>query len=423
MPAYSAHDVFRIEEQSQLCNIFPTAHGGQSRDSLLGRIRSCEKILTFKSFHADMVLLEACYDPLRKLWPRSEGSLRQACRSSFQKDGDEFEACYVDIWLHSIRNHPSFFSFKDIGLRNIGNKGASVLSPNREAAVTELATFAASCGFRSEMIEVMRTDGNYHEYNDDAEGSVLSGSDQEVRLQDRCGRPSKADFDNSWRKLCSKSVLAGWDGPAKRHATTFAVARSFVRCLFKFERSYQVQKSDAHGQNKSEPSLISLSGSKFGSLYSLQRTAATSMHPPSANNRSGGSSTLLASSLHPLLPECSGSINMTSQVNEPDTMQHNRFETNAARQMSIPSSKLFQTTSVPRDRARAHDNGGELSAEGGRKRPPIHKKTMATIGSSRVTKSRQRASEAEQTKGRELRTLRLVEMHCPQRTAIERGSK
>lgn len=59
--------------------------------SLRRRIHKFEKIHTFKSFHADMMLLEACYKPLHRLWPKGNDSLGHICQASFEGDAEDFE--------------------------------------------------------------------------------------------------------------------------------------------------------------------------------------------------------------------------------------------------------------------------------------------------------------------------------------------
>lgn len=380
MPAHSAHDAFHVGKHLQLSTIFPTARDERVKNSLLNRIKSCERVLTFKSFHADMVLLEACYHPLRQLWPKDDCNLRQACRSSFHDRGDDFESSYLDVWLYSIRNHPKFSWLINTGMKKVGSKAASKFAGG---AVAELATFAASRGFSSEMIEVARTGGWYGEQSDLIEGPILSGANREVRLQDRCGRPSEAFFDSCWGQLTRKNILTGRSGRADRHATPFAVARNFVRCLFELERPFEAQTKDT--------------------FNTVRRLASGSRPLSSIINRPGRSSTLLASALDLAALGVDGKTKQASRVG--------RRRPAAAYRTSTPSHRPRPAMSETFGRVGIADDGEEVPSTDKENLSLKHKMTGAST-SARVKKNRQRGSITVRSEGRGLRTLRLVEDHC-----------
>jgi hypothetical protein len=397
MPAHSAHDVFYIEQQLQLSTIFPTARNERVRSCLLARIQSCERVLTFKSFHADMVLLDACQSPLRQLWPGDEGTLRQACRSSFQDEGGAFDVRYLDIWLYSIRHRPQFSCLRDDGLKRVGEKTTSRLP---EAAIAELATFAASRGFRSEMIEVMRTGEPYGEQDVIDEVPVLSGAHHEVRLQDRCGRPSKVLFDSCWGNLSRKSILTEWNGPPDRHATPFAVARSFVKCLFELEQPYKAQKTST--------------------MYNDRRIAPVNRPSSPILNRPGRSSTLLAPINDISQLRCAIDTDNPSWIGKPDALHFGDPKLAAAYQMSTSSHQSHAIKSGTSGGVKTLDKRDRIPFAYGRKRWSNHIKTTGTM-STKVTKHRQQASNIVRPKGQGLRDLHLVELHCPgsERTKID----
>lgn len=381
MPAHSAHDVFHIGEQLQLSAIFPTARDEGVKSLLLERIQSCERVLTFKSFHADMVLLEGCYNPLRQLWPKSNVTLREACKSSFDDGGGgNFESSYLDVWLYSIRIHPKFSWPIKAELKKVGSKIASRFA---EVAVAELANFAASRGFSSEMIEVARTGGYYGEQNDPIEGPILSGARHEVRLQDRCGRPSEALFDSCWGQLTRKNILTERDKRADRHATPFAVARNFVRCLFELEQPFEAQTKDT---------------------FTTVRWMAGGSRPLSSILvRPGRSSTLLASTVNSAAFEVDGDTKPASQVR--------RSRPAAAYRTSTPSHQPRPRVSENGGKAGTADHGEEVPSTDKEKLSLKRKLTMAPT-SARVKKNRQRSTITVRPEGRGLRTLRLVEDHC-----------
>lgn len=460
MPAHSAHDAFHVEEALRVSTAFPAAHSDRIRRAVLGRILACEKVITFKSFHADMVLLEACYYPLRQLRLEEKGSFRQACRLSFQHDGGNFEARYVDIWLYSIRNYPKFSSVQDTGLKKGGDRGASEHLTRNQSAVAELASFAASCGFRSETIEVTSA-GEGHKTHDDDDGDelpALSGGNREVCLQDRCGRPPKALFEACWWQISSKGVFAERSEPAKRHATPYAVARSFVRSLLGFERPYDVQRPNFGAEIKSEFSPTSTSGHAAGTTHDMQQVQTTARLSSPCLVEPGRSSIISIPDLNLAQSGTIGEFDMGLQVDNPRSKQDGhcslltvpRGEQSGLAERRVTSTQPHQhleeitgscngmvatdhagnpstgPQQFPGERRSSHiDADGakdpvstkapQVPATSRRRSTSLPKKTAATMRLSRVTKPRQQSSTLGKGRSQELRGLRLVEMHYPNR--------
>lgn len=235
MPAHSKNDALYIERSMYASTTFPTVQSETVRNNLLSRILACEKVLTFKSFHADMILLEACYQPLRQLWPQETGSLRQICQASFRRDEREFEGSYVEVWIESIRNYFQLPEKRIVPLKRSRSEHGLECPPYKEAAVAGLELYAASLGFGPGTIDVSRTRSAQQEGSDTKWVPALSGGSHEVRLADRCGRPRKALFESCWRQMSLRSVFVNRSEHVTRHATPFAVARTFVRSLLEFE--------------------------------------------------------------------------------------------------------------------------------------------------------------------------------------------
>ncbi|KAM0714573.1 hypothetical protein Q7P37_009869 [Cladosporium fusiforme] len=462
MPAYSAHDAFHIEEALRVSTAFPAAHSDRIRRAVLGRILACEKVITFKSFHADMVLLEACYYPLRQLRLEEKGSFRQACRLSFQHDGGNFEARYVDIWLYSIRNYPRFSSVQDTGLKKGGGRGASEHLPRNQSAVAELASFAASCGFRSETIEVASAGEGHETHDDDDELPALSGGNREVCLQDRCGRPPKALFDACWWQISSKGVFAERSEPAKRHATPYAVVRSLVRSLLGFDRPYDVQRPNIGAEIKSDSSPTSTSGHAVGTTHDMQQVRTTGRLSSPCFVEPGRSSIISIPDLNLAQSGTIGESDMGLQVDDPRSQQDGHYSLIAVHRedqsglaerhvtSTQPHQYLEETTGscnemvatdhdgnsstgpqrCPGERRPYHIDGDEskdpvstkapqVPSTSRRRSTSIPTKATATIRLSRVTKPRQQSSTMGKRRSQELRSLRLVEMHYPNR--LEKG--
>jgi hypothetical protein len=388
MPAHSAHDAFHIEKHLQLSTIFPTACDERVRSSLLGRIKSCERVLTFKSFHADMVLLEACYHPLRQLWPKDDCSLRQACESSFGNRAGNFDARYLDIWLHSIRNRPRFARLEETGLKRIGGHSTPALP---EAAVADFAAFVASRGFSSEAIEAIRSRGQHIERKNRADVPILSGAHHEIRLQDRCGRPAKALFDSHWGQLTRRNVIARYDAPLDRYATPFAVARNFVRCLFKLEQPCEVTRKDV--------------------LFDVKQVAGTSRPSSLTLNRPGRSSILTHPKLSISNLELHVDTKAISQINDAETMHSTSFG-NAGVHWKSTASESRPTSLQTRGGAKTYGDVEETQAAK-RSQWPSPENTKAPTPSG-IKKVRPRGRIIKQPYGKGLHNLRLVEEYCPE---------
>ena len=61
MPAHSSKDSQEICASMRNLQAFPRVRSPTIRQEIEARLLSCERILTFKSFHHDMILLEGCY--------------------------------------------------------------------------------------------------------------------------------------------------------------------------------------------------------------------------------------------------------------------------------------------------------------------------------------------------------------------------
>ena len=239
MPACSAYDTLFVDTAMRASTIFPAAKSWRIRQRLLSRILAREKILTFQSFHADMVLLEACYQPLRQLWPQKTTSLRQACRMAFQNPGAQFEASYAEVWLYSIRHHAELLVGGSERRKARNSQDPSGYLPSGDPAFVGLASYVASLGFRTEAIEVFPgVDVQSEKDRDATPVPALSGGLHEVRLQHRCGFPPRAVFDQWWSQLCSRTVFYPCNETVRGHATPFAVAKTFVQFLLDYAPSY-----------------------------------------------------------------------------------------------------------------------------------------------------------------------------------------
>lgn len=230
MPAYSRQDQMYLDRLFRTSKLFPAVKDVKVRHILRRRVQTLPKILTFKSFHADMVLLEICYKPLRDLWPLGACSLRQICQESFQGCRETFDARYADMWLYCVRNFTSLSETKSQARRSRRkNNLASPRSKNPEIA--KLAAFALSCNLSPQVTFLPNQDESQAGTQDDQPTPPLSDKVLKLNLRERCGRPTSTAYHEAWRQLSLRTVF----GPQQKHvdeyATDFAVARLFVLSL------------------------------------------------------------------------------------------------------------------------------------------------------------------------------------------------
>lgn len=231
MPAHSARDAFFIDEAWQASAVFSAVSERRLRSDLRARVLACEKVLTFSTFHADVALLELCHNPLRQLWPGGKCSLREACRASFARDGKAFLARYVEIWLYTIKNYPNLNLVRSHGLKKVGHKAPTESMLHGDPAVSAHASFVHSRGFRSEVIESLRTRRKEVKKGSETPRPASIERFEEVRLQDRSGRPPMTLFHH-WQGITLDDVLNKGNAKLADHASPLVVARSFLRCFF-----------------------------------------------------------------------------------------------------------------------------------------------------------------------------------------------
>ena len=234
MPAHSARDAFLIDEAWQASAVFSAVSERRLRSDLRARVLACEKVLTFSTFHADVALLELCHNPLRQLWPGGKCSLREACRASFARDGKDFVARYIEIWLYTIKNYPKLNLVRSHGLKKVGHKAPAESMLHEDPAVSAHASFVHSRGFRSEVIESLRTRRKENKKGSETPRPASMERFEEVRLQDRSGRPPMTLFHH-WQAITLDDVLHQGNSKLADKASPLVVARSFVRCFFESE--------------------------------------------------------------------------------------------------------------------------------------------------------------------------------------------
>ena len=94
MPARSAKDSQEIYTRMHNLQVFPRVRSPTIRRKLVARLLGCERILTFKSFHQDMILLEGCYQALRGPFFQQQEPL---CRAHVKRHSDMTDSTFVSI--------------------------------------------------------------------------------------------------------------------------------------------------------------------------------------------------------------------------------------------------------------------------------------------------------------------------------------
>ena len=151
MPMNSSCDRSAICQMIHDFEAFPRVRSPHIRRKLESRALGCERILTLRSFHADAILLEACYEPLRDIFPMKGTTLRKACEASFRLDVRYLQASYVELWLQTMRN------LDPANLKKNGRKDDRTSHLHSETKYVHLASFAASRGFWSYKIRKLLT--------------------------------------------------------------------------------------------------------------------------------------------------------------------------------------------------------------------------------------------------------------------------
>ena len=127
--------------------VFSRVRSPTIRRGLVTRLLGCERMLTFKSFHHDMILLEGCYQALRDLFPTAGTTLQSSCEASFRHDRQYFRVNYIDLCLRVMRRYPYLSDHAAASVKK--ELGADKLIPylKSETEVSQLVSFAKSRGF------------------------------------------------------------------------------------------------------------------------------------------------------------------------------------------------------------------------------------------------------------------------------------
>ena len=213
--------------------VFPRVRSPTIRRELVTRLLSCERILTFKSFRYDMILLEGCYRALRDLFPIAGTTLQSSCEASFRHDPQYFRINYIDLWLRVMRKYPYLSDHASASVKT--EVGGSKPIPYRksEIEVSHLVSFAKSRGFWTYDIAnpLLRGTNETHLEPASAFFPELSCKEGNIRRNHRCSHPRACDFEQAWKHLSLQSVFRAQKQPRQKYPTAFAVIRDIVRCF------------------------------------------------------------------------------------------------------------------------------------------------------------------------------------------------
>ncbi|KAK3045703.1 hypothetical protein LTR09_012748 [Extremus antarcticus] len=245
MPAHSSRDSQEIHSSMRNLKAFPGVRSPFVRRRLQARVLSCERILTFKSFHRDMILLEGCYRPLCELFPTEGTTLQSSCEASFNQDLQYFRANYIDLWLRVMRKFPQLSDHRSAKVKK-GQGGDTLISCWRsKTEVAKLASFAASCGFwTSDIADLLPRDVNMLCESVDSNLPQLSCKTNDIPRSYRCSRPPAYDFEREWKHLSLKSIYQIQKQPSQKYPTAFAVVRNIVLCFWGTDTPREIENPE-----------------------------------------------------------------------------------------------------------------------------------------------------------------------------------
>lgn len=234
MPFYSSQDVETIEKAMHSLKAFPHVRDSAIRGRLASRAVKHKRILTLDSFRADVIFLEACYNPLSKLFSTKERTLREACKFSFKHAPELFRVCYIELWLKAIRNYEHLSSLPSAKPKKDKGQDVKEPRPKSEAKFTELAFFASSRGFEPDQITKQLAEGTkaISPESTSADLPKLSSDRDSLPVHLRCNRSTDSMFEKDRQYLSLKNVYHDFTGPRKKSATSFAVLKDIVHCFF-----------------------------------------------------------------------------------------------------------------------------------------------------------------------------------------------
>lgn len=234
MPAYSTKDSLEICTKMRDLQVFPRVRSPTIRRELMTRLLSCERILTFKSFRYDVILLEGCYRALCDLFPIAGTTLQSSCEASFRHDPQYFRINYTDLWLRVMRKCPYLSDHASASVKTEVGGNKPIPYRKSETEVSHLVSFAKSRGFWTYDIAnpLLRGTNETHLESANAFFPELSCTEGNIRRNHRCSHPRACDFEQVWKHLSLQSMFRAPQHPKQKYPTAFAVIRDIVRCFF-----------------------------------------------------------------------------------------------------------------------------------------------------------------------------------------------
>lgn len=426
MPAYSAQDRAYVDEIFRAPTTFPAVRDEQVRQILRRRIHALEKIHTFKSFHADMVLLEACYKPLRKLWPKGNGSLRHICRKSFQGGDEDFEPKYADLWLYVVQNIRRLDAQGWDDSDDERKPGHSSPPLTREkAAMKRLALAAESRGLVPQRLPTwtkLRIDRE-----DETKGELVAVSSRDfytVDLRHRCGRPTESQFRHYQGRLSFDNVFGHGSGMRREGVSPSVVASTFVRSLLSYRFELGVQSEECAmpssvWSSDPSPSQHEHRTSRVSQASRVEHEPHTSHRPSPDCGRGSPRGTTLPPDTSTCTNECS--LHRVRTVDSEGALRSERSETLASRCDSTSTAADSDSWSHPYSCNELVDpacpsDATTTKARPGRSRDALHRqqKKRGKEDNGRAAAAQFRVSKRRSIRGGTLRQLGLVKKHFPE---------
>jgi hypothetical protein len=251
-PAYSSDDCDAIVKLFGTRKVFPSVQGARERKALSLRVLSCKRIVTFTSFFKDFIYLRTCFNCLRQLLPttwKENGSFREAflynwagtmggyeeTERQLERYLYDFQDCYVDLWLFSMRNFPHLSDGK--ASQPLRNR----LQVNHHTEFgglfvtkrAQLACLASKHGFETDAIKRYKAGHSTDQESPVFETPQVSCHDTPLEWKERSNRPSRASYGQYQKFLRREYIYDTSVFERRKYATAYAIARDIVHCCWR----------------------------------------------------------------------------------------------------------------------------------------------------------------------------------------------
>lgn len=239
-PRASIEDQEILAELRGRSDIFSTITDRESRRRIILRLEHCSRILSMRSFHADVLYLVAGQRALKPLFedgkkpphsrygrrrrrqrPQQHNSFRNRLEWHFVRAEKYFACNYIDLWLHALRFYPHLAdhqSNQPLQGNSFGSRQPALVGMRQQQ---EFALRAESLGYRSTQLTAILAACAEEVTLDRASSQRPHMStdlaDQAARA--RCNRPSRKVLNDLRPFLFPEILYADRHTDVKRYVT------------------------------------------------------------------------------------------------------------------------------------------------------------------------------------------------------------